>query len=69
MNRTDACPFNLKEVEEASKRLGCDYDLFGNNQYMCLPDVNKTSLFEFCYNGIMGIKEKGIYCYLLQCRI
>mmetsp|Transcript_33493 Transcript_33493/g.53936 ORF Transcript_33493/g.53936 Transcript_33493/m.53936 type:complete len:103 (-) Transcript_33493:57-365(-) len=54
-----ACPTNLTEVEEASKRLGCGPDNFGNNQYMCLPNVNKTSLFEFCYDGIMGIQEKG----------
>ncbi|XP_078332469.1 uncharacterized protein LOC144625490 [Crassostrea virginica] len=59
MNKTDACPTNLRDVEEASKRLGCGNDIFGNNQYMCLPNVNKTSLIEFCYEGIMGIQEKG----------
>ena len=64
-----ACPTNLTEVEEASKRLGCGLDNFGNNQYMCLPDENKTSLFEFCYDGIMGIQEKGIYDILSQLRI
>ena len=64
-----ACPTNLTEVEESSKRLGCGLDTFGNNQYMCLSDVNKTSLFELCYDGIMGIQDKGTYDILTQCKI
>lgn len=27
---------------------------------MCLPNVEKTSLVEFCHDGIMGIQEEGI---------
>ena len=54
-----SCPTHLTEVEEASKRMGCGHDDFGNNQYMCLSNVDKSSLFEFCYDGIMGIQEKG----------
>ena len=59
MTRVDVCPSNLAEVEEASRRLGCGNDQFGNNPYMCLPDVEKTSLIEFCYDGIMRVQEKG----------
>lgn len=66
MTPVAACPTNLTEVEEASKRIGCGLDYFGNNQYMCLSDVHKTSLFEFCYDGIMGIQEKGTYDILSQ---
>ena len=61
MDPVAACPTNQTEVEEASKRLGCGLDTFGNNQYMCIPDGNITSLLEFCYDGIMGIQEKGTY--------
>lgn len=59
MFAVNKCPDTFKEVEEASKRIGCGKDMFGKNQYMCLPDVDKTSLYEFCHGGIMGIKEKG----------
>lgn len=69
MDPVAACPTNQTEVEEASKRLGCGLDTFGNNQYMCLSDVNITSLIEFCYDGIMGIQEKGTYDILSQFRI
>nr|XP_022289541.1 uncharacterized protein LOC111101370 isoform X2 [Crassostrea virginica]XP_022289542.1 uncharacterized protein LOC111101370 isoform X2 [Crassostrea virginica]XP_022289543.1 uncharacterized protein LOC111101370 isoform X2 [Crassostrea virginica] len=54
------CPKNETEVNEASKRLECGSDIYGNNQYMCLPNRNKTALFEFCHEGIMGIQKPGI---------
>lgn len=60
MARVDVCPKNLTDVIEASKKLGCGNDAYGNNQYLCLPNVNKTSLVEFCYNGTIGFQEKGI---------
>ena len=53
------CPEDLKDVIEASQQLGCRDDSFGNNQYMCIPNKEKTSLVQFCYDGIMGIQEKG----------
>ena len=56
----DICPQTLKEVKEASQRLGCGKDQYGTNQYMCLPNVEKTSLIEFCHDGVMGIKESGL---------
>ncbi|XP_062590500.1 uncharacterized protein LOC134252078, partial [Saccostrea cucullata] len=55
----DSCPPNLTEVIKASSRLGCGVDKYGNNQYMCLPNIEKTGLVEFCHNGIMGLIEKG----------
>lgn len=61
MARVDVCPKNLTKVIEASKRLGCKKDKYGNNQYLCLPHVDKTSLFEFCYDGIIGFQKKGIF--------
>lgn len=64
MARVDVCPSNLIGIKEASKRLGCGNDTYGNNQYMCLPSVNKTSMNEFCFDGIMGAQEKGIYNYM-----
>lgn len=55
----DTCPTNLSEKETAAKRLRCGTDMYGNNQYICLPDTEKTSLHEICYNGTMGILERG----------
>lgn len=60
---TSKCPQNKTEVEEASKRIGCGVDVYENNQYMCLPNEKKSSLVEFCFDGLMGIEEKGIYSY------
>lgn len=61
MSLVKVCPKNEHDVMQASKTLGCDYDRYGNNQYMCLPNKNKTSLVEFCYQGVMGIVEKGTF--------
>ena len=61
MARVDACPENSTTVTEASKRLGCGYDEFGNSQYLCLPNANLKSLVEFCYDGIMGLQENGMF--------
>lgn len=59
MALANVCPQNEHEVIQASKRLGCGDDKYGNNQYLCLPNKNKTSLVEFCFQGIMGLVEKG----------
>lgn len=53
------CPTNLAEIAKASKRLGCKNDTYGNNQYLCVPDLDKTSMQEFCFDGIMGIHKKS----------
>nr|XP_022290155.1 uncharacterized protein LOC111101829 [Crassostrea virginica] len=58
-SRVLVCPKTQEEVKHASNRLGCGNDQYGNNQYMCLPNVEKTSLVEFCHDGIMGIQEEG----------
>lgn len=59
MALTSQCPKNETEVYEASKRIGCGVDFYGNNQYMCIPNEKKSSLVEFCFDGAMGIEEKG----------
>lgn len=59
MQFVDECPSNVTELDARSNRLGCGNDKYGNNQYMCLPNVNKTSLVELCYEGIMGMIAKG----------
>lgn len=61
MIEVKSCPRNQTDFDEAAKRLGCGNDLYGNNQYMCLPNVEKTALVEFCHDDIMGIQEKGEY--------
>ena len=66
MARVDTCPTNLTQVIESSTRLGCDKDEYGNDQYICLPTVNMSSLVEFCYNGIMGYHEKGIFWHFIS---
>lgn len=61
MIETKSCPKNQTEFDEASNQLGCGNDRYGNKQYMCLPNVEKTALFEFCHDDIMGIQEEGKY--------
>lgn len=61
MGLVSECPGNEREVYAASKRLNCGNDSYGNNLYICLPNEEKTSLVELCYNGIIGLNEKGLY--------
>lgn len=55
------CPKNKTEISKASKRLNCGNDSYGNNQYICLPNEEKTSLVELCFDGIIGLNERGMY--------
>ena len=66
MRKVNICPRNLTELKRASELFGCGSDEYGNNQYMCLPNAEKTSLFEFCYDGLMGMKEKGTFSTLID---
>lgn len=59
MRSVNVCPNDQDKVQVAAKRLRCNKDTHGNNQYMCIPNKNKTSLVEFCYDGVMGLEEKG----------
>lgn len=59
MSLVDVCPTNLEKLMKAAKILGCGNDTYGNNQYLCLPNVDRTSLVEFCYGNLMGMFEKG----------
>lgn len=60
MPSVEKCPATLAEVNASSKLLNCGFDPYGNNRYMCLPNTEKSSLVEFCFDGLMGIQEKGI---------
>lgn len=53
------CPTGASEKYLASTRLGCGSDTYGNDQYICAPNEEKTSLVEQCNEGIMGIIDKG----------
>ena len=66
MRKVNICPRNLTELKRASEFLGCSSDDYGNNQYMCLPNAEKTALFEFCNDGLMGMKEKGMFSTLID---
>lgn len=54
-----SCPRTEDEFFKASTRLGCGNDINGHNQYICIPNEEKTSLVELCYNEGMGVREKG----------
>ena len=56
----NGCPRSSTEVVAASSRLGCGVDDYGNSQYMCLPNVQKSSLVEFCSGDVMRMQEKGV---------
>ena len=60
MIQVETCPETPDEIKKASEALACGNDVFQHNQYMCLPNVEKTSLVEFCYDWIMGIQVEGI---------
>ena len=59
MPKVETCPKNKTEVEKSRKRLACGVDEYGNNQYICLPNEEKTYLVEFCNDGVMGIVHNG----------
>ena len=59
MARVSACPKSKTDVKKAGEKNGCGKDKYGNNQYMCLPNEEKTSLVEFCYDRVMGIEYQG----------
>lgn len=65
MHQVASCPDSEQNVTQASKNLGCADDRYGNNQYICVPNVEKTALVEFCHNKTMGIVEKGEKLLLL----
>lgn len=54
-----SCPKNKLDTIKASDILKCGNDKYNNSQYMCLPNTEKSSLMEFCFNGVMGAEEKG----------
>ena len=66
MEYLNECPSSITEVEKASKRLGCENDKYGNNQYLCLPNAKKDALIEFCHNGVMALQERGKRHTLVQ---
>lgn len=53
------CPKNKTEVAKASQKIGCGVDKYGNIQFLCLPNKEKTSLVELCIDRVMGIQDKG----------
>ena len=60
MNPVNICPKTTEEVHKSSRMLNCSKDEYGNNQYLCLPNVEKTSLVEFCHTGTMGLQPDGM---------
>lgn len=59
MAQVSVCPKTYEEIKVASNKLGCENDRYGNNQYMCIPNAEKTSLVQFCDDGEMGLVEEG----------
>lgn len=65
MANVTQCPTDASEKHLASTKLGCGFDTYGNDQYICVPNEAKTSLVELCNEGIMGIVDKG-YCLVVD---
>lgn len=59
MAQVSVCPKTYEEIKVASSKLRCKNDSYGNNQYMCIPNSEKTSLVQFCDDGEMGLVEEG----------
>lgn len=52
------CPKSQRAIREAADRLRCGNDTNQIYRYVCLRyDIH--SLLEFCYDGVMGIVDKG----------
>lgn len=49
------------EIFKVLKRFNCGNDLYGNNQYICFFNEEKIFLVEFCFDGIIGLNERGMY--------
>lgn len=62
MSSVEACPTNQFEINSASLRRNCSKDDYKNNQYMCIPNKEKTSLVEFCHEGNLKLIDEGKYC-------
>lgn len=60
MAAVSSCPKSEAEFFKASKRIECGNDINGHNQYICIPNQEKTSLVELCFNEVMGVREKGM---------
>ncbi|XP_062586165.1 uncharacterized protein LOC134247788 [Saccostrea cucullata] len=55
----DSCPGNKTEYTTSVTRLGCGVDENGRSQYFCVPNHQRSSLVEFCYNSTVPFYEKG----------
>ncbi|XP_062611902.1 uncharacterized protein LOC134273715, partial [Saccostrea cucullata] len=54
-----SCPLNKTEYTTSATRLGCGVDENGRSQYVCVPNNERSSLVEFCYQSTVGFYEKG----------
>lgn len=59
MAKVSVCPKTSEEIKVASNKLGCGNDRYENNQYLCIPNDDTTSLVQFCDDGEMGLVEEG----------
>lgn len=67
-----SCPTDAKSWDEAARRRNCSLDLdpkIIRNRYQCVPDANKASLLEFCYDEPRPLVEKGISKYIFGLHI
>lgn len=58
--REVVCLIEIDEVFFVKERFGCGNDIYGNSQYICFFNKEKMYLKEVCFDGIMGMNEKGI---------
>ncbi|XP_062611095.1 cyclic GMP-binding protein C-like, partial [Saccostrea cucullata] len=58
VNEVDSCPTTNHTWYEAGARLNCSHDVYNRLQYLCIPNQEKTTLLEFCYDKIIGLYEK-----------
>lgn len=48
----------------ASRKRNCSFDdVKPLNRYLCVPNVEKTELLEFCYDQIRPMVQSGKYLY------
>ncbi|XP_062599921.1 uncharacterized protein LOC134261501 [Saccostrea cucullata] len=60
----EQCPRDKTSWNASSTSRRCLDDVNGRSTYHCVPNQQKSALFEFCYNRRIGLYESGTCLYL-----
>ncbi|XP_061190276.1 uncharacterized protein LOC133198150 [Saccostrea echinata] len=64
VTNVDYCPTTIDSRNSAADRLKCPLDQNKNPSYFCVPNQEKTTLLEFCYDEFLGLVQNGFCLHL-----